>query len=426
VATEAGTHSASRAPSASPAYACRLCEAPLQHTFVDFGLSPLANSYVAPERLGEAEAFYPLHVRVCERCLLVQLPELATPAEIFSDYAYFSSYSESWVEHARRYVEAAAERFRLTGSSRVVEIASNDGYLLQFLVARGVPVLGVEPAANVAAAAEERGVPTVVEFFGEALAGRLVRDGLAADLVVANNVLAHVPDAHDFVAGVRRLLRPDGVATLEFPHLLRLVEKRQFDTIYHEHFSYFSLLTAERLFALHDLVLFDVEELPTHGGSLRIYAAPADGPRRPGPRVAELHERERLAGLHLLETYLHFGEAARAAKRDLLSFLVDAKRDGRSIVAYGAAAKGVTLLNYCGIGTDFVDYVVDRSPHKQGRYLPGVRLPIHAPERVAETRPDLLLLLPWNLAEEIAEQMSHVREWGCRLVVPIPRVAVLD
>lgn len=424
VVTEARIESVVGTP-ATASYPCRLCSAPLTHTFIDFGVSPLANSYVEPERLAEAESFYPLHVRVCDQCLLVQLPELASPDEIFRDYAYFSSYSDSWVEHARRYVELVADRFRLDESSQVVEVASNDGYLLQFFVAKGVPVLGVEPAANVAAAAEERGIRTVVDFFGERLAGSLAEKGFSADLIVGNNVLAHAPASHDFVEGLRRLLKPGGVVTMEFPHLLRLIEERQFDTIYHEHFSYFSLLTAERLFARHGLVLFDVEELPTHGGSLRIYAAHADGPYRPGTRIAELHERERGAGLHELETYVRFGEAARAAKRDLLSFLIDAKRAGKSIVAYGAAAKGVTLLNYCGIGTDFVDYVVDRSPHKQGRFLPGVRVPIYPPERIRETRPDLLLILPWNLADEIATQMAYVREWGCELVVPIPQVAVV-
>jgi SAM-dependent methyltransferase len=406
-------------------YPCRLCSAPLTHTFVDLGSSPLANSYLEPEQLAQGEVFYPLHVRVCEQCLLVQLPELASPAEIFSDYAYFSSFSDSWVEHARRYVELVAERFRLDESSQVVEVASNDGYLLQFFKARGVPVLGIEPARNVAAAAEERGIPTVVDFFGLGLAERLVAEGYAADLVVGNNVLAHVPNAHDFVEGLRRLLKPEGMITLEFPHLLQLVAERQFDTIYHEHFSYFSLLAVERLFADHGLEVVDIEELPTHGGSLRIYAAHADGPHRPGTRVSDVRAKERLAALDELETYLRFSETARAAKRELLAFLVDAKRSGKSIVGYGAAAKGVTLLNCCGIGSDFIDYVVDRSVHKQGRFLPGVRLPIYAPEHTRQTRPDLLLILPWNLADEIAEQMAYVREWGCQLVVPIPEVAVV-
>jgi hypothetical protein len=404
---------------------CRLCSAPLTHTFVDLGTSPLANSYLDPAQLAEGEMFYPLHVRVCEKCLLVQLPEFASPGEIFGDYAYFSSYSDSWVEHARRYVELVADRFGLDETSHVVEVASNDGYLLQFFQARGVPALGVEPAGNVAAAAEQRGIRTIVDFFGERLAERLLAEGSAADLIVGNNVLAHVPDVHDFVAGLRVLLKLDGVVTMEFPHILRLIEERQFDTIYHEHFSYFSLGSAERLFARHGLVIFDVEELTTHGGSLRIYAAHADGPHRPGERIARLHEKERHAGLTELGTYLRYNESARAAKRDLLAFLLDAKRAGKAVAAYGAAAKGVTLLNFCGIGTDFIDYVVDRSPHKQGRFLPGVRLPIYAPERVRETRPDVLLILPWNLADEIAEQMAFVREWGCELVIPIPEVAAV-
>jgi len=406
--------------------ACRLCAATLTHTFVDLGVSPLANSYLEASDLDEPEMFYPLHVRVCASCLLVQLPELASPEEIFGEYAYFSSYSASWVEHARRYVEFVTERFRLDAASQVIEVASNDGYLLQFFVTKGIPALGVEPAGEVAAVARERGISTVTEFFGEQLADRLVREGHAADLVVGNNVLAHAPASHDFVEGLRRLLKPGGVVTLEFPHLLRLIEDSQFDTIYHEHFSYFSLFAVERLFDLHGLVVFDVEELPTHGGSLRIFGAHADRSRRPGDRVAQVHARERLAGLHDLETYLRFSELARVAKRDLLAFLVDAKRRGKSVAAYGAAAKGVTLLNYCGVGTDFVDYVVDRNPHKQGRFLPGVRIPIRPPEHVAETKPDLLLVLPWNLADEIAEQMAHVREWGCQLVVPIPTIAYID
>jgi SAM-dependent methyltransferase len=404
---------------------CRLCSAPLARTFVDLGSSPLANSYLEPSQLAEGEMFYPLHVRVCERCLLVQLPEFASPAEIFGDYAYFSSYSESWVEHARRYVELVAERFRLDESTQVVEVASNDGYLLQFFQARGVPALGVEPAGNVAAAAQERGIPTVVDFFGERLAERLLHEGRAADLIVGNNVLAHVPDVHDFVEGVHRLLKRDGVVTMEFPHVLRLIEERQFDTIYHEHFSYFSLGSVERLFAAHGLTILDVDELSTHGGSLRIYAAHEDGPHRTEARVIALREKERRAGLGELSTYLEFNDAARAAKRDLLAFLLGAKGAGKTVVAYGAAAKGVTLLNFCGIASDFIDYVVDRSPHKQGRFLPGVRLPIHAPERVSETRPDVLLILPWNLADEIAEQMAFARSWGCELVVPIPEVAVV-
>jgi SAM-dependent methyltransferase len=404
--------------------ACRLCGAGLRLTFADLGVSPRANARLEPGDLGRGEVFYPLHAYVCERCLLVQLPVWEAPERIFGDYAYFSSVSDSWVEHARRYVESVVARFGLDRRSLVLEIASNDGYLLQFVAKGGIPALGVEPAANVAAAAVARGIETVVAFFDARLAEELRRERGAADLVVGNNVLAHVPDVHSFVEGLRIVLAPDGVVTMEFPHLLRLIEERQFDTIYHEHFSYFSLLVVERLFGEHGLAVFDVEELPTHGGSLRIYAA-VDG-RAVEPAVAELRERELAAGLGRIETYLEFDAAVRAAKRDLLEFLIGAKRDGKSIVAYGAAAKGVTLLNYCGIGTDVLDYVVDRSPHKQGRFLPGTRLPIHPPERVRETRPDLLLILPWNLRDEIVEQMAWARDLGCRFVIPVPRVEVVD
>jgi SAM-dependent methyltransferase len=403
---------------------CRLCGAQLVTTFVDLGVSPLANSYLEPDDLLGGESFYPLRVFVCDECLLVQLPVFATPEAIFDEYAYFSSVSDSWVDHARRYVEATLGRFGLDSGSRVVEIASNDGYLLQFFVERGIPALGVEPSANVAAAAEERGIPTVVEFFGMELGKRLAAEGGPADLVIGNNVLAHVPDLHDFVEGLRRLVAPNGVITMEFPHLLRLIREKQFDTIYHEHFSYLSLHAVERLFGEHGLRLFDVEELTTHGGSLRIFAC-AD--TRPESEALErVREAEREAALDRLDGYVGFEEAARTVKRDLLAFLADEKRHGRSIVGYGAAAKGNTLLNYCGIRSDYLDYVVDRSPHKQGRFLPGTRLPILEPDEVRRTRPDVLLVLTWNLAAEVADQMQDVRAWGCRLVVPIPEVRVLD
>ena len=398
---------------------CRFCGAPLLHSFADLGTTPLANSYVEDPQA--SERVFPLHAYVCGECFLVQLPESATPAEIFSDYAYFASYSTSWVEHARQYVARAVERFSLGTDSRVVELASNDGYLLQFFVERSIPALGVEPAANVARVAEKRGIPTVVRFFGRAVGEELRADG-AADLIVANNVLAHVPDLNDFVAGIATLLAADGAATLEFPHLLRLMGETEFDTIYHEHVSYFSLLTVERVFAAHGLHLFDVEELPTHGGSLRIYLHREDGEATPA--VEELRRRELDAGLADVAVYEQFDGRVREAKRSLLEFLIGAKRDGRSIAAYGAAAKGNTLLNYCGVGTDFVDFVADRSPHKQGRFLPGTRIPIVTPERIDEARPDYLLLLPWNLADEIEEQLAHVREWGCRFVTPIPTVRV--
>jgi SAM-dependent methyltransferase len=404
--------------------ACRLCRAPLEHTFVDLGLSPLANAYLEQEDLAGPELFFPLRVYVCSQCLFVQLPEAATPAEIFSDYAYFSSYSESWLEHARSYVEQISERFGIGAESLVVELASNDGYLLRFFQERGVDVLGVEPAANVAKAATDRGVPTVVEFFGADVGARLAGER-SADLIVGNNVLAHVPDAHDFVEGIRRLLAPSGLLTMEFPHLLKLIAERQFDTIYHEHYSYFALATAQKLFEAHGLRVFDVEQLPTHGGSLRIFACHDPSERPTSFHVDEVLELERSAGLLELAGYAGFGEEAQTVKRDLLAFLIEAMRDGKRVAAYGAAAKGNTLLNFCGVRADFVECVVDRSPHKQHRYLPGTRIPILPPEALDELRPDFLLILPWNLRDEIVTQMSHVRSWGCRFVVPVPELTVL-
>ncbi|MDP2480836.1 MAG: class I SAM-dependent methyltransferase [Candidatus Palauibacterales bacterium] len=421
--TAAGVAAADRAPTHAPP--CRFCGAPLTRTVVDLGMSPLANAYLEPEQLGEGEMFYPLHARVCEDCFLVQLEKFEQPEVIFGDYAYFSSYSDSWLKHAEAYVRMATDRFGLGQDSLVVELASNDGYLLQYFVEHDVPVLGVEPAANVAAAAEEKGIPTRVRFFGEAMARDLAEEGLRADLIIGNNVLAHVPELNDFVTGMRHLLKPRGVITMEFPHLVRLIEGNQFDTIYHEHFSYYSFLTVERIFAAHGLTLFDVEELPTHGGSLRIYGRHEEDDSHPvGERVGALRAREREGGYDTLAPYLAFGERVNRTKRRLLSFLVQAKNEGKSVVGYGAAAKGNTLLNYCGVRTDFLDYVVDRSPHKQDRHLPGTRIPIVAPERIAETRPDYVLILPWNLRDEIAGQMEHVRAWGGRFVVPIPEVAV--
>lgn len=405
---------------------CRFCATPLRHSFADLGTSPLANSYLPADRLGCAEPYYPLHAFVCESCFLVQLGEFAAPTDIFSDYAYFSSVSESWVEHARRYAAQMTGRLGLGPGHRVVEVASNDGYLLQFFRERGIPVLGVEPAANVARAAEARGIPTLVRFFGLETARALVAEGTRADLLVGNNVLAHVPALNDFVAGVRELLAPAGRATFEFPHLLRLIEGAEFDTIYHEHFSYLSLLAVQRIFAFHGLTVVEVEELATHGGSLRVHAVRAEAAVAIDPSVAAVLAAEHAAGLDRIETYTDFQGAIRLVKRNLLRFLLTAQRQGRSVVGYGAAAKGNTLLNYCGIRSDFLDYVVDRSPHKQGRYLPGSRLPIYGPERIAETRPDYILILPWNLREEIVRQMAHVREWGGRFVVPIPTVQVID
>jgi SAM-dependent methyltransferase len=407
-------------------FRCRLCDEPLRRTFVDLGPQPLAEAYVSHEALDEPEVFYPLRVFVCESCFLVQLPVFASPDAIFREYPYFSSYSESWLDHARRYVDQMIERFGYGSDTNVVEVASNDGYLLQFFKRRGIGVLGVDPARNVAAVAEQRGIPTVPEFFGRELAQQLRTDGRRADLIVGNNVLAHVPDVHDFVEGVRILVKPDGLVTMEFPHLLRLVEGNQLDTIYHEHFSYLSLHAVERLFAEHGLALFDVEEIPTHGGSLRIFACPADAVReRLTDRVDALRARELETGVTTLAFYETFEERAQAVKRGLLTFLVQAKERGETVVGYGAAAKGSTLLNYCGVRSDLVDYVVDRSPHKQGRYLPGVRIPIFSPDRVRETRPNYLLVLPWNIKDEIVQQMADVREFGCNFVVPIPELAVL-
>jgi 2-polyprenyl-3-methyl-5-hydroxy-6-metoxy-1,4-benzoquinol methylase len=415
-------------PAAGAAFAaarCRLCGAGLQCVFCDLGMSPIANRYLTAEQLRQMEPFYPLRALVCQECLLVQVEEFQTPAEIFSDYAYFSSYSTTWVEHARRYVQMAIERFGLGASSRVIEVASNDGYLLRHFAERGVPVLGVEPAANVAAVANEQGISTVVEFFGAELAERLAAEG-RADLVVGNNVLAHVPDLNDFVAGLATVLAPGGTITIEVPHLLRLIGERQFDTIYHEHFSYFSLTTAVRVFARHGLEVFDVEELPTHGGSLRLYACHAAESRACSDRVAELREREERAGLLDLETYGRFAAVVAEEKRAILALLIDLKRQGRTIVGYGAPAKGNTLLNFCGIGTDFLEYTVDRNPAKQGCYLPGSHVPIRPPEALAETRPDVVLILPWNLREEIMEQLAYVRDWGCVFAARAPELTLFE
>jgi SAM-dependent methyltransferase len=404
---------------------CRFCAAPLETVFADLGMSPLANSYVSPQQAAAMEPFYPLCAFVCGNCLLVQLEAFETREAIFSDYAYFSSYSTSWLEHSRRYVEQMVERWHLDGSSQVVELASNDGYLLQYFVQRGIGVLGVEPAANVAEVAVERGVPTVVEFFGVPLATRL-RAQRPADLLLGNNVLAHVPDLNDFVAGMKVLLADDGVITMEFPHLLRLIEDNQYDTIYHEHFSYFSFLTARRVFAAHGLRLFDVEELETHGGSLRIYGAHEDDAAKPETdRARELLAREEAAGLRDLATYRGYAQRVTDDKRAVLSLLIDLKRQGRSIVGYGAPAKGNTLLNYCGIGTDFLDYTVDLNPHKQGHLLPGSHVPIRPVEALRETRPDVVVILPWNLRAEIMEQHAYVREWGGRFAARAPELQLL-
>lgn len=406
---------------------CRLCDEVLHHGFVDLGMSPPCESYLTADQLNHMEPFYPLRVYVCERCLLVQLEAYVQPEAIFSEYAYFSSYSDSWLRHAERYVEMIADRLRLDERSQVVEVASNDGYLLQYFLPKGIPVLGVEPAANVAKAAVARGVTTQVDFFGERSARRMKEEGLAADLIIGNNVLAQVPDLRDFVTGFKTLLKPTGVITLEFPHLVRLVEGRQLDTIYHEHFSYFSMLSAMRCCEMHGLAVFDVEELPTHGGSLRLYVKhEQDESRRISDAVTELVDRETRLGLAQMEYYSTFETDARRTKHRLLDFLIRAKGEERSIAGYGAPGKGNTLLNYCGIRSDFLDYTVDRNPYKQGRFLPGTHIPIHHPDRIRQTRPDYVLILPWNLKDEIMEQLAYIRDWGGRFIVPIPEAAVYD
>ena len=408
-------------------HCCRFCGTELHESFCDLGMSPLSNAYIAAESMQLMEPFYPLHTYVCDECFLVQLPEFESPQHIFSDYAYFSSYSDSWLTHASQYADTMIERFGFDATCQVIEIASNDGYLLQYFKEKGIAVLGIEPAENVAAVAREKGIPTRVDFFGVATATRLAGEGMYADLLLGNNVLAHVPDLNDFVAGMKIILQPGGVITMEFPHLLRLMRENQFDTIYHEHFSYFSFTTVEKVFDKHGLTLFDVEELPTHGGSLRIYGRHAeDMAKTVEKRVTELRERETAAGLTTLAAYSTFAEQVRETKRALLDFLITARRRGKQVVGYGAPAKGNTLLNYCGIRQDFLDYTVDRSPHKQGRFLPGTRIPVYAPEKVRETKPDYVLILPWNLKGEITDQMAYIRDWGGKFVIPIPRVEVLE
>ena len=407
---------------------CRFCSEPLRHTFVDLGTSPLCQRHVTPARFNHAEAFYPLHVYVCDQCFLVQLPEYVAREELFDEqYGYFSSFSETWLRHAEEYVAMIIPRLGLDSGSKVVEVASNDGYLLQYFLKAGVPVLGIEPTANTAAVAVKKGVRTLTRFFGRQTAQEVKDSDGPADLILGNNVLAHVPDINDFVAGLNILLAPGGVVTMEFPQLLHLIEQNYWDTIYHEHFSYLSFTTVERIFAHHGLTLFDVDELPTHGGSVRIYARRAQGVAADvHPRVGAMKERESRAGHFDLGYYARFGERVKESKRALLEFMIGAKRQGKRIAAYGAPGKGNTLLNYCGLRTDFIDYTVDRSPHKQGNYLPGTRIPICAPQRVRDTKPDYLLLLPWNLKEEIMRQMSDIRAWGGKFVIPIPRVQVLD
>jgi SAM-dependent methyltransferase len=388
-------------------------------------MSPLCETYPSAADFHRGETYYPLHTYVCSRCFLVQLEEFTSPESIFGDYPYFSSYSDSWLAHADAYCTKMISELGLSPDSFVVEVASNDGYLLQYFVQRGVPVLGIEPAANVAKVALEKGVPTLVRFFGAGLAQELADEGRQADLVLGNNVLAQVPDLNDFVEGLKILLKPSGVLTLEFPHLLRLMEHNEFDTIYHEHFSYFSLLTTVQILAAHGLTVFDVEELSTHGGSLRVYACRSDGPGRAvSPRVSELVAAEEQGGLSSLDGYQAFARQVKQTKLDLLEFLITAAREGKRVAGYGAPGKSATLLHYCGIGKDLIEYTVDRSPHKQGRYMPGTHIPIFHPDRIRETRPDYVVILPWNLKDEIMAQLQFIREWGGRFVVPIPRVCV--
>lgn len=404
---------------------CRLCGEKLTQTFVDLGMSPLCESYVSEDSLDGAEVFYPLHVRLCSSCLLVQLPAYVPGEQIFSDYAYFSSYSDSWVAHAKRYAEAMTDRLRLTSDSLVTEVASNDGYLLQHFVAQDIPVLGVEPAANVAEAARSRGIPTLIEFLGAETGNTIAQRHGRADLVVANNVFAHVPDIQGFAKGLRALVKETGLVTLEFPHLLRLIEQRQYDTIYHEHYSYLSLLTSSRALLTSGLRVVDVDEIGTHGGSLRVYASPEESAGAPSTRVKEVLDEEECAGLHTVAGHAGFAGEVLQVKSDLVGFLLDATRQGQSVAGYGAPGKGNTLLNHCGIRSDLLAYTVDRSPFKQGTFLPGTHIPIYPPERLAETKPDYILVLPWNLRDEISGQLEYVRSWGGQLVFPIPALEIV-
>lgn len=404
---------------------CQFCSTPLKHTLVDLGMSPLCESFLSSEQLNQMEAFYPLHVRVCDNCFLVQLEAYVSPEHIFTEYAYFSSYADTWLKHCKAYTDLMIERFNLNQHSQVIELASNDGYLLQYFLEKNIPVLGVEPATNIAKVAIEKGIPTINEFFGQNCAHKLVQQGNQADLIAANNVLAHVPDLNDFVAGIKILLKPHGVATGEFQHLMQLMASNQFDTIYHEHFCYHTFTTIEKIFAAHGMKLFDVEELSTHGGSLRIYACHQEDNTKPiSNRAISLKQREQVAGFTSIERYTHFEEQVRETKRKLLDFLIKLKREEKTVVGYGAPGKGNTLLNYCGIRTDFLDYTVDRNPYKHGKFLPGTHIPIYPPSKIQETKPDYVLILPWNFKDEIMEQMSSIREWGGQFIVPIPEVMV--
>ncbi len=407
---------------------CRFCNHTLQHTVVDLGMSPLCQKHVKPEHINDMERFYPLHAYVCEKCWLVQLEKFASADDIFDDeYAYFSSYSTSWLQHAKNYTDLMIERFGFDQDNFVVELASNDGYLLQWFVEKNIAVLGVEPTANTAQVAIEKGVPTVIEFFGKRTATNLSNQHGKADLLLGNNVLAHVPNINDFVGGMKIMLNEGGVITMEFPHLQRLIEGNQFDTIYHEHFSYLSFSAVNRIFAHHGIRLFDVEELPTHGGSIRIFGCHQNDDSKPtSDTVKNMLFREKSLGMESLDYYAAFEEQVKETKRKLLAFLIDVKRQGKTVVGYGAPGKGNTLLNYCGIRTDFMDYTVDRNPHKQGNFLPGTHIPIYHPDKIQETKPDYVLILPWNLRKEIMKQMAFISGWGGQFVVPIPEVKVFE
>jgi 2-polyprenyl-3-methyl-5-hydroxy-6-metoxy-1,4-benzoquinol methylase len=405
---------------------CRFCNKPLTNIFVDLDTSPLSNAFIKKERITESEKKYPLCAYVCDNCFLVQLDEFEKPENIFEDYAYFSSYSSTWLEHAKNYVNMMIAKFNFDDKNLIIEIASNDGYLLQFFKEKNIPSLGIEPAVNVAKVAKEKGIPTITKFFSINTANELKKDNKNADLIIGNNVLAHVPNLNDFIQGLKILLKSTGIITLEFPHILQLIQKNQFDTIYHEHFSYFSLLTVEKIFLFHGLTIFDVDEIPTHGGSLRIYIKHSENKNISiHERVSILLGKEKGEGLENISTYTNFIKSVNEIKKQLQEFVNDAKNSGKKIVCYGAAAKGNTLLNYCKIGNNFIDYVVDQNPHKQGLFLPGTHIPIKNPDEIKKTKPDYLIIIPWNLKNEIMEEMKIIRNWGGKFVIPIPEVTIL-
>jgi len=406
---------------------CRFCGEPLQYTFADLGVQPLCESYLQPDQLNEMEPFYPLHVYFCHNCFLVQLEESISPQEIYREYAYFSSHSKGWLNHSERYAEMITSKLGLNDKSQVVEVGSNDGYLLQYFAQRNIPVLGIEPASNVAEEAIKKGIPTVAKFFGQETSSELVNQNKQADLLIGNNIIAQVPNLHGFLEGLKNLLKPSGVITMEFHHLMKLMDNNQFDTISHERFSYFSFFVIEKVFASHGLTIFDVEEISTHGGSLRIYARHTENHDIPvAAHPDEIRTREKIDGLTKIGKYIAYAEKVKETKRDILDFLIKIKRTHKSVVGYGAHAEAHTLLNYCGIRSDFIDYTVDRNPVKQGKFLAGTHIPIFHPDKIKETRPEYVLILPWSIKGEIMNQMSHIGEWGSRFIVPIPRIEVYD